>query len=213
MTEVTRCCSTDSEQPHHCCHPVNNFESHRIFPIVNNGPIDAPKIVSSSGGSGSPPNTWLLGPNQVQAPNGISAGSAILAQLMVVTNRQTDRQTDTQICCICSNRPHLRTDWMRSALMITLHFTDTQHSCDFRLHASDHTPTELQQHSRMQHQLHNRLRTIQSSCNRQQFPRAPTTRSMTPLTSLQTRNPAAYVSGGSRRGSCCVRCTLAQDVA
>ena len=92
---------------------------------------------------------------------------------------------------------------MPSALMITLHFTDTQHSCDFRLHASDHSPTELQQHSRMQHQLHNRL-TIQSSCNRQQFPRAPTTRSMTPLTSLQTRNPAAYVSGGRRRGAAAV---------
>ena len=144
------------------------------------------KLSLPRGGSGPPPNTWFLGPNQVQAPNGISAGSAILAQLMVVTNRQTDRHTK---CCICSNRPHLRTDRMPSALMITLHFTDTQHSCDFRLHASDHTPTALQQHSRMQHQLHNRL-TIQSSCNRQQFPRAPTTRSMTPTDLLIDAQPS-----------------------
>jgi len=41
-----------------------------------------------------PSNTWFLGPTQVLNPNGISVGSAIIAGLTTVTDRQTDRQTD-----------------------------------------------------------------------------------------------------------------------
>jgi len=39
-------------------------------------------------------NTWFLGPTtRVTTPNGMSIGSAAVAGLTVVTNRQTDRQT------------------------------------------------------------------------------------------------------------------------
>jgi len=39
---------------------------------------------------GGPRNTWFLGPIPVHIPNGISTGTAILVQLMVTSNRQTD---------------------------------------------------------------------------------------------------------------------------
>jgi len=49
-----------------------------------------------SGGCVPPSNTWFLGTIRVHTPNGISIGSAVLAQLMVMSNRQTqtDRHTD-----------------------------------------------------------------------------------------------------------------------
>ena len=43
---------------------------------------------------GFPPNTRFLRPTRVSTANGISTGSAVLAQLLVVTNRQTDTHTD-----------------------------------------------------------------------------------------------------------------------
>jgi len=43
-------------------------------------------------------STWFLGPTLVcLPPNGISVGSNIFAELVIVTNRQTDRNTNKQI--------------------------------------------------------------------------------------------------------------------
>jgi len=43
---------------------------------------------------GDIPNIWFLGPTSVYNPNSISIGSAVLAQLVDMSNKQTDRQTD-----------------------------------------------------------------------------------------------------------------------
>jgi len=51
----------------------------------------------------TPVNEWFLGPTRVHIPNGISIGSAVLAGLTVVTDRQTDRPRYS----VCINRPHL----------------------------------------------------------------------------------------------------------
>jgi len=45
-------------------------------------------------GSRPEPNTWFLGLTRVRAPNGISIGSAVFAQLIVVSDQETDRHTD-----------------------------------------------------------------------------------------------------------------------
>jgi len=50
-----------------------------------------------------PPSTWLPGLHQSTPPNGISVGSTSLAQLMLVTSRQTTHRP----CYICNNRLHL----------------------------------------------------------------------------------------------------------
>jgi len=50
----------------------------------------------SLGDLGPQPSTRFLGRTRDHSPNNISIGSAVLAQLMVVTNRQTDTQTATQ---------------------------------------------------------------------------------------------------------------------
>jgi len=39
--------------------------------------------------------------HQVQIPNWFTTGSAFLAELMVVTNRLNDRQTDRQTTLLC----------------------------------------------------------------------------------------------------------------
>jgi len=41
-------------------------------------------------------NTWFLGPTRVYPLIGISIGSAVFGGLTNVTNRQTDRQRNTQ---------------------------------------------------------------------------------------------------------------------
>jgi len=53
-----------------------------------------PKLPSPLGGSKHPSNTWFFGPTQVTHPNSILIGSAVLAELTNVTNR--DRHTDIQ---------------------------------------------------------------------------------------------------------------------
>ena len=53
-------------------------------------------------GSGS--NTWFLRPTRAHKTNGISIGSSVLAQLMVVTKRHTQTLRPRYIC---SNMPHL----------------------------------------------------------------------------------------------------------
>ena len=45
------------------------------------------------GRSEFPPNTWILGSTRVHIPNWILISSATLAQLMVISNRQTQRYT------------------------------------------------------------------------------------------------------------------------
>jgi len=40
-----------------------------------------------------PSNTCFLGPTRVHNPNGISIGSAVYAELMIVADTPTDRQT------------------------------------------------------------------------------------------------------------------------
>jgi len=48
------------------------------------------KIFPLHGRSGSPSNTWFLGPTRVYNPNGVSVSSAIFAALTIVTERTTD---------------------------------------------------------------------------------------------------------------------------
>jgi len=51
------------------------------------------KIAPSHGGSRPPYNAWFLGFTQVLNPNGISLGSAVVAGLTTVTDRQTEHAT------------------------------------------------------------------------------------------------------------------------
>ena len=62
-----------------------------------NIPNALPKIAPSLSGSGP-----TFGLTRVHTPNGISIGSAVSAQLMVVTNRQTHKPR-----CTCSDMPYL----------------------------------------------------------------------------------------------------------
>ena len=57
---------------------------------------DPPKVPLPVRGSRLRRKTWFLVPPGVHVRNGISIGSAVLAQLMLVANRQTDRQTTLQ---------------------------------------------------------------------------------------------------------------------
>jgi len=75
---------------------------------------DAPfpsKLPLPIGGSGPPSNTWFPWPTRVLNPNCISIGSAVLAGLTSVTDRQTlsHRQTDRPRYSAGNNGPHLRT--------------------------------------------------------------------------------------------------------
>jgi len=64
-------------------------------------------------GSGPPSNTWFLGPIRVLNPNGISIGSAVLAGLTTVTDRQTDRPTDHATRSVRIGRIYVRSTAMR----------------------------------------------------------------------------------------------------
>ena len=55
-----------------------------------------PKSRLPMGASGPPSNTWFLGSPWVHIPNGISTDAAVLAQLMLMTNRQSDVQITLQ---------------------------------------------------------------------------------------------------------------------
>jgi len=52
----------------------------------------------------TPYNTWFLQSTRAHNPNGISIGSAVFAEITIVTDRQTDRPRYS----FCNNRPHLR---------------------------------------------------------------------------------------------------------
>jgi len=66
--------------------------------------LNAPSLCRST----PPPNTVFFGSTPVDRLNGISIGSAVLAQLMVVTNRQTDGSRN-----IGNNRQRLYNPCMR----------------------------------------------------------------------------------------------------
>jgi len=72
-------------------------------PLFTLQPRTAPRCraLPFPGRSGPSPNAWFLGATRVHNPNGISIGSAVFAQLMVMTNRhtQTDRQTTLHTLC------------------------------------------------------------------------------------------------------------------
>jgi len=63
-----------------------------------------PNCIFPCGGRG-PHNTWFLGLTQVHSPNGISIGSSVLAQLVVMFNRHTHRHR-RRPRYICRNRPY-----------------------------------------------------------------------------------------------------------
>ena len=83
-TSTTSCCSPVSERPHHYCHIPNNFGwqwagrwpqncplgdlDHHLTNVLTNGYLALPDTTS---------------------PNGISTGWAVLAWIMVMTNRHT----------------------------------------------------------------------------------------------------------------------------
>ena len=50
VQNCTSCCSTDSKRPHSphcCCHLLNNFGTHRIFTIIQNGSGHAPPQIEN----------------------------------------------------------------------------------------------------------------------------------------------------------------------
>jgi len=49
---------------------------------------------------------WTLQLIRVNIPNGITIGPAAIAELIAMTNRLTDRQTDRSHNSVCSNRLH-----------------------------------------------------------------------------------------------------------
>jgi len=51
----------------------------------------------------TPSNAWLLGSTRVYTAIGILIGSAVFADLTVVTDRQTDRHTDRPRYSVCGN--------------------------------------------------------------------------------------------------------------
>ena len=91
-TILRSCCSTDNKRPHRCCHLPNSCGASRIFPIVHIGSGDASKIAPFLEKS-DPPNTRFLGSTRVHTQNCSLIGSAVLAQLLVVTNRHTHTHT------------------------------------------------------------------------------------------------------------------------
>ena len=106
--------STDSERPHCCCHLANNFGPRREFPILHTGPRNTsqncqfPRRVSKL-----PPNAWgfLVHPSpHTERHNAISTGSAVWAQLTVVTSGHTDTQTHRSRY-VYNSRPCLCTAW------------------------------------------------------------------------------------------------------
>ena len=101
-TLTASCYSIDSDRLHRCCHLPNNFGSRRVFPspcsfrspCFTTGRKMFP---SQTRGSGSPLKMWFLGLTPVHTPNGISIGSAVIASVMVLTNRHLDHEALTAI--------------------------------------------------------------------------------------------------------------------
>jgi len=91
VTGITSCCSTDSKRQHCCCHlknKVDNIKRMADTPYNLQWTGKRPQYCPIPWGIQAPLNTRFLRLTQVNTPKGTSTGLAILAQLMVVTNRQ-----------------------------------------------------------------------------------------------------------------------------
>ena len=66
---------------------------HRVSLLYNGLPLCPSKLPPPMGGSGSPSNTWFLGPTRVLSQNGILIGQSVFAGLTSVTDRPTDHTT------------------------------------------------------------------------------------------------------------------------
>jgi len=66
-------------------------------------------------------HTLHHGPTLVFTPNGISIGSAVFAGLMVVTDRQTDTQTDHAMPACSNSWPHTELLRLNSVLNLATH--------------------------------------------------------------------------------------------
>ena len=131
VVTLASCCSTDGER-HIAAATYRITLTHAGYSLYfTMGRRVSPKIVPSLGDS--PPNTWLPGPTRFHMPHGISIGSGVLEQLMVVvTNRYTrylcvsSRRTDRRVRTQTperqgNNRPHLYTLCVRRDLMPNSH--------------------------------------------------------------------------------------------
>jgi len=96
---------------HHCCHLLNHFSSHCIFLYFTIGwEMTPPKLPPFLQVSRPPPSILFLGPTWVQTQNGIWIGLAILAQVMVMSNRPSYRyfcSVGLHLCTACSCAEHL----------------------------------------------------------------------------------------------------------
>jgi len=92
-------------------------------------PTPFPNALFLVGGIWTPHNTWFFGPTQVYIQNGISISLAVLAQLVVMSNRHTHTQTRN----INNNRPHLCTLCMQCGLIMALEFLYPPVNCIFPL--------------------------------------------------------------------------------
>jgi len=105
-------------------------------PILYNGTPFSPSKLSLPMGDPDPPsNTWFPGPTQVVNPNGISIGAAVFAGLTSVTDRQTDRQTDSPRYSVGNNRLHMYVV-LRCDLIITVLLCNLS-SCDRKILGND----------------------------------------------------------------------------
>ena len=70
----------------------------------------------------APPNAWFSRPTRVHIPNGISIGSAVLAQLMVLcpTDTHTDSTQTHRPRNSSNSKPHLCSLCMRRGLIIVV---------------------------------------------------------------------------------------------
>ena len=62
-----------------------------------------PKTDPSTGGTGPPPKTHFQGPTRVHNPSSILISSSVFAELSVVSNRQTDTQTQRPCYSVIKN--------------------------------------------------------------------------------------------------------------
>ena len=67
-----------------------------------------------------PPNTWFLVPTRLLNPNGISIGSAVVAGLTTVADRQTDRQTDRTTWSVTIGRIYIYSTVMWAKNVVSL---------------------------------------------------------------------------------------------
>jgi len=95
----TSCYSTDSKRLHHCCMRLEISTAQWIFPTVYNRPGYVPQISPSRFSPGDLGLTKFMVPwaHPSPHPKSISTGSAVLAQITVVTTRHAHRDTPTTL--------------------------------------------------------------------------------------------------------------------